>query len=136
LHFLRMANAGTGNRVLIYGASSAVGTSAVQLAKHFGASVTAVCGPTNLDLVRSLGADSVLDYTKQDTVPESKRFDAVFDAVGKRKSSVLKLACKSSLAPGGRYISIGSRKLLRRTNTSNGAIREETSSSASELRLA
>ena len=106
LHFLRKGNIERARRTLIYGASGAVGTSAVQLAKLAGAEVTAVCGTTNLALVRSLGADSVLDYTTQDALPTRERFDLVFDAVGKRKTSRLKDACRRALAPGARYISV------------------------------
>jgi NADPH:quinone reductase-like Zn-dependent oxidoreductase len=106
LHFLRKGDVRNGQRILIYGASSAVGTSAVQLAKDFGAEVTAVCGTTNLDLVRSLGADAVIDYTTQHAPGGGKLFDLVFDAVGKRKTSLMKVACKASLAPGGKYISV------------------------------
>jgi NADPH:quinone reductase-like Zn-dependent oxidoreductase len=104
-HFLRNADVENG-RVLIYGASGAVGTAAVQLAKHSRANVTAVCGPANIDLVRSLGADEVLDYSELDAPPQGERYDLIFDAAGKRKTSALKSACRSALAPGGRYISV------------------------------
>lgn len=106
LHYLRKGNIRSGQRVLIYGASGAVGTSATQLAKHFGAEVTAVCSTTNLQLARSLGADAVMDYTKEHIPREGKLYDLVFDAVGKRKTSRLKVACRQALAPGGRYISV------------------------------
>lgn len=91
--------------MLIYGASGAVGTSAVQLAKHVGTEVTAVCGPTNIDLVTSLGADATIDYTSVDS-PGEVRYDLVLDAVGKRKTSPLKTACQEALTPGGRYVSV------------------------------
>ena len=106
LHYLRRAGIRAGQRTLIYGASGAVGTSAVQLARHFGAEVTAVCGPANLDLVRSLGADTAIDYTTQHTLSASIRYDAVFDAVGKRKTSPLKTACRRAIEPDGTYLSV------------------------------
>jgi NADPH:quinone reductase-like Zn-dependent oxidoreductase len=83
-----------------------VGTAAVQLAKHFGAEVTAVCGPENAELVRSLGADHVLDYTRAATPPEGARYDLVLDTVGKRKVSALRTACEHALRPGGRVLSV------------------------------
>ncbi|MBB5874408.1 NADPH:quinone reductase-like Zn-dependent oxidoreductase [Allocatelliglobosispora scoriae] len=89
-----------GQRILINGASGAVGTAAVQLAKHFGASVTAVCSTTNLDLVRSLGADEVIDHTREDFTRLGGGFDVVFDAVG--KSSFAR--CRGLLKPGGAYL--------------------------------
>ena len=104
LHYLRKGTIRAGQQVLIYGASGAVGTSAVQLAKHFGTVVTAVCSTTNLDLVASLGADAVIDYAKQHT--PGKVYDLVLDAVGTRKTSKLKEACRTALAPGGKYISV------------------------------
>jgi NADPH:quinone reductase-like Zn-dependent oxidoreductase len=104
LHFLRKGGASAGRSVLVYGASGAIGTAALQLAKHLGAEVTAVCGPTNIDLVKSLGADNVLDYTN-DAVPPG-RYALVFDAVGRRKTSPLKTACQHALAPGGRFLSV------------------------------
>jgi alcohol dehydrogenase len=104
-NFLKKANVKRGQRVLIYGASGAIGTAAVQLAKNAGAVVTAVCGPANVDLVRSLGASEVLDYTSVET-PGDRRFDLVFDAVGRRKTSALKVACERALTPSGKNISV------------------------------
>jgi NADPH:quinone reductase-like Zn-dependent oxidoreductase len=106
LHYLRKGGIGSGQRVLIYGASGAVGTSAVQLAKHVGAEVTAVCGTRNLDLVRSLGADATIDYMKQDAPSDGVLYDLVVDAVGKRKTSPFKVACRKAIAPGGKYVSV------------------------------
>ncbi len=106
LHFLRKANVRSGQRVLVYGASGAVGTSAVQLARCFGAKVTGVCSTANLELVRSLGADKVIDYTKDDLACASEPYDLVFDSVGKSKSSPFKQQCKRALAPDGKYVSV------------------------------
>jgi NADPH:quinone reductase-like Zn-dependent oxidoreductase len=95
-----------GDSVLIYGASGTSGTLAVQYAKSLGACVTAVCSTVNLDLVHGLGADRVLDYTTTDTPPADARYTVVLDSVGGLKTSKLKDACKQSLAPDGRWISI------------------------------
>jgi NADPH:quinone reductase-like Zn-dependent oxidoreductase len=106
LHFLRKSDVRAGQRVLIFGASGAVGTSAVQLARHFGAEVTGVCSTANVDLVASLGATAVIDYTSRDFADEARRYDLIFDAVGKRKSAAALRRCRQVLAPGGACVSV------------------------------
>src|SRR3989454_2578336 len=97
---LRLANLQKGQRTLIYGASGAIGTAAVQLAKSFEADVTAVCSTKNLELARSLGADRVIDYTQEDFTKNVQTYDVIFDAVGKLSFN----RCKGSLKPGGSYL--------------------------------
>jgi NADPH:quinone reductase-like Zn-dependent oxidoreductase len=115
LHFLRKANVRAGQRVLVFGASGAVGTSAVQLARHIGAEVTGVCSTANLKLVASLGASTVIDYTAEDFTNRQERYDLIFDAVGKRKSATALRRCRQVLAVGGACVSVddGTPKLRR-----------------------
>jgi NADPH:quinone reductase-like Zn-dependent oxidoreductase len=100
LYFLRRANIRKGHKVLIYGASGSVGTYAVQLANYLGAEVTGVCSTRNLDLVTSLGAAHVIDYTKQDFTRKAQCYDAIFDTVSKTSFS----ACKNSLSKQGLFL--------------------------------
>lgn len=100
LHFLRKANIEPGTKVLIHGASGSIGTFAVQIAKHFGAEVTGVCSMTNLALVKSLGADNVIDYTKEDYTKGEAVYDVILDTLG--KTSVLQ--CAKLLKVNGRYL--------------------------------
>jgi NADPH:quinone reductase-like Zn-dependent oxidoreductase len=97
---LRKADSLRGRRILIYGASGSIGTAAVQLAKHFGAHVTAVCNTKNVELVRSLGADEVIDYLQEDFTRSGETYDVVFDAVGKHSFR----RSRRSLRPGGNFI--------------------------------
>ena len=100
LSCLRKADLRKGRSILIYGASGSVGTAGVQLAKYFGADVTAVCNTKNLELAASLGADRVIDYTQEDFTKNGETYDVIFDAVGKHSFR----RCRRSLKPGGIFI--------------------------------
>ena len=101
LHFIRdLGSVQAGQNVLIIGASGGIGTFGVQLAKYYGADVTGVCSTTNVDMVKSLGADRVIDYTREDFTESGETYDVILDAVGKSSFS----RCKSSLAETGIYL--------------------------------
>ncbi|GAB1802062.1 NAD(P)-dependent alcohol dehydrogenase [Priestia megaterium] len=102
LHFFRKGNIQAGQKVLIYGASGAVGTAAVQLASYYGAEVTGVCSAKNSELVKSLGADYVIDYQNEDFSKKEERYNLIFDAIGK----ITKNQCKGALALNGRFVSV------------------------------
>ncbi len=114
-HFLRKADVRAGQCVLVFGASGAVGTAAVQLANHLGAEVTGVCSTSNVELVESLGASRVIDYTVDDFTDGAERYDLILDAVGKRKSAEALRHHRRVLAPGGSLVSVddGTPKLRR-----------------------
>ena len=114
--YMEKGNIQRGQKVLIYGASGTSGTTAVQYAKYLGAEVTGVCSTSNLELVKSLGADSVIDYTKKDSINLIKQYDFILDAVGKIKTSELKEACKKALTLKGKYVSIDDGKLILDSN--------------------
>jgi NADPH:quinone reductase-like Zn-dependent oxidoreductase len=97
---LRRADLRKGRAIVVYGASGSIGTAAVQLAKHFEVDVTAVCNTKNVELVRSLGADEVVDYQQEDFTKNGRTYDVIFDAVGKHSFR----RCRRSLKPGGIYI--------------------------------
>lgn len=100
LHFLQKANIQPGQKVLIYGASGAIGTAAVQIAKYFGAEVTGVCSTANLDLVKALGADKVIDYAKTDFAKTGERYDVIYETVNKAPVS----SCNAALQKNGTLI--------------------------------
>jgi NADPH:quinone reductase-like Zn-dependent oxidoreductase len=97
---LRRARVAAGTRILIYGASGSIGTAAVQLARYFGADVTAVCNTANVGIVASIGADRVIDYTREDFTQNGQTYDVIYDAVGKHRFR----RCRASLRPGGIYL--------------------------------
>jgi NADPH:quinone reductase-like Zn-dependent oxidoreductase len=106
LYFVRKVDIKAGQRVLVYGASGAIGTAAVQIIRHLGAQVTGVCSTTNLKLVESLGADEVIDYTSEDFTRRPERYDIIFDAVGRRKSRPALVDAPRALNPGGKIASV------------------------------
>ena len=108
---LRQADAREGRRIVVYGASGSLGTAAVQLAKHFGAHVTAVCSTRNVELVRSLGADEVVDYLREDFTKSGQTYDAIIDAVGKYSFR----RGRHALRPGGIYVATDGGRFLLET---------------------
>jgi NADPH:quinone reductase-like Zn-dependent oxidoreductase len=100
LNALRPADLQVGQRILIYGASGSIGTAGVQLARYFGADVTAVCATKNFELVKALGADEVIDYTQEDFTTNGQTYDVIFDSVGKQSFN----RCRGSLKRGGVYV--------------------------------
>ena len=108
---LKAANVREGQRILVYGASGSCGTATVQLARYIDAHVTAVCNTKNLDLVRSLGADEVIDYLQEDFTKNGETYDVIFDAVGKHSL----LRCRRSLEPGGVFITTDLGRLMIET---------------------
>ena len=106
LQYLDKAGVRPGQRVLVYGASGTSGTIAVQYARHLGADVTGVCSAGNAEFVAALGAHRVLDYTDEQSLSAVERYDVVLDAVGKRRTSALKEACRRALVEGGSFVSI------------------------------
>jgi NADPH:quinone reductase-like Zn-dependent oxidoreductase len=116
LSLLRKANIQPGQKVLINGASGNIGAAAVQLAKHLGAEVTGVCGTPRLEFVRALGADKVIDYTREDFTQNGETYDLIFDILGKSSFS----GCQNSLKPNGIYLlaSFKTKQLFQMLRTS------------------
>ena len=132
MNFLKgLAKIKAGDKILINGASGSLGTYAVQIAKHFGAEVTGVCSTSNLNMVKALGADFVIDYTKGDFTKNEKQYDVIFDTVGKISFS----SCKNSLTENGLYLSsvISMPLLIHMMKTSSFGKKKAKSSSTGML---
>ncbi len=114
--YIEKGNIKDGQKILIYGASGTSGIIAIQLAKYLGAEVTGVCSTSSIALVKSLGADKVLDYTKNDSIKMLEKYDFILDAVGKRKTSDLKKECKKGQNIYSKYVSIDDGALLLESN--------------------
>jgi NADPH:quinone reductase-like Zn-dependent oxidoreductase len=106
MHFMKDVFTDKKQKILIYGASGAIGTFAVQFASYMGAEVTGVCSSGNVEMVKSLGASKVIDYTRKEAVKQLEEYDLIFDAVGKDKSSEVKKQCKGTLSSGRKYVSV------------------------------
>jgi NADPH:quinone reductase-like Zn-dependent oxidoreductase len=122
LYLLRKVNVHSGQKVLINGASGGIGSAAVQIAKHFGAEVTGVCGTPRLEFVKSLGADKVIDYTKDDFTRDGETYDLIFDILGKSSFS----QCQSSLKPNGTllFASFKMKQLFQMLRTSRAGTKK------------
>ncbi len=133
LFFLRKANIQSGQKVLVYGASGSVGSYAVQIAKHFGANVTGVCSTSNIEWVKSLGANQVIDYTAEDFSSKGEAYDVILEAVDKSSFS----ACMKSLKKDGTYLNVtvplpGARMLWTKLTSSKKLILSRNSPETSE----